>query len=332
MEKQRIGRFELLSEVDRDDLSVAYSARDTHLGRLVQLRLFRPHEENPSLHPSDGGRWRFLEQTRAAGRLVHPSIPMLLMAGEHGSSLYAVYETRPGTPLLERLQVEGPLPLHEAIAIGRQVADALAWAHQHGVFHGSLGPREVVVASTGRVTVLGIHEPAPDDQQSLLRLEEADLKCAARVLWASLVGLSTPLPTEGPDAGIGRGASARLARLVASCLLSGQSPSPGLDRAPRTCSDLRALLMELDGQPASAAPSLLSREKRLDVPRPLVQWTIGVGGALTLGCLLTQTWQLGALGAVAGALALLSGAWRTGLAACAAGVLGATLCLLAGHL
>lgn len=328
MDRDHVDRFEILEERDRDGLSVTYRARDTRLGRPVWLRVLNtPEAAGPE---AEYARARFLEQTRVAALLEHPHIPFLMEAGEEDSVPYAVYEARPGTVLRERLELAGPLHLHEAIAIGRKVTDALCVAHEAGAYHGNLSIGDVLVTPTGGVCVLRLHQPAPDEAAALQRLEATDLRSTAKVLWAMLRGVSAPLPTGIESADNSHGVPYGLVRVVASCVLGDRAPVSGAE-IPRTCHDLRALLGEsalLDPDPAAAA---LIGFGEPPAALPFTRWAIGAAATLSLLCLLTQTWQLGALGVAAAAASLLAGAGIRGLVGGVCGAVAAIVCLLASH-
>lgn len=328
MAEGRIDRFELVKETDRDAVSVTYAAKDARLRRDVSLRLFQPPGDGRDPRRTDLARERFEAQIKAAAGLSHPGVPFLLESGEHRSHPFAVFETPPGLPLSERIEVDGPLPLHEAVALGRRMVDALCAAHEHGIYHGSLYVGDVMVTPTSGVSIVGLHEPAPDKPEGVQRLETADLKSAAKVLWAMLMGLSAPLPsgTESMDAR--RGVPPGLVRIITACLLGDRSPAPGVE-VPASCHDLAALLDDAEHLDADAIPSA---DAGIDEPgseSPLAHWALAVGGVLIVASLLSQTWELGVLGAIASASALMVGERARAAALAGAGLVAAGAILLA---
>jgi serine/threonine protein kinase len=142
-----VGRFELVRELGRGGFGVVYEARDHELGRSVAFKAVRAGER-ASLQEE-----RVLREAEAAARLSHPNIVTLYDAGrcEHGP--YLVLEMLRGETLAARLSEE-PVPLHEALRIASDVANALAHAHREGVVHRDLSPGNVFLCDDGRVKVL----------------------------------------------------------------------------------------------------------------------------------------------------------------------------------
>lgn len=142
------GRFLLMSAVGRGTLATTYRAIDQDSGREVALKLF---DEQPSEHADF--RARLL---RLAGELAsfdHPNIARVLDAGLAAGRLYLVTEWVEGRPLRTLLHPRERLGVEQAIALGAQVADALAAAHQRGLTHGSVHPHNLLVDDQGQVKV-----------------------------------------------------------------------------------------------------------------------------------------------------------------------------------
>src|SRR5262249_29224054 len=96
---------------------------------------------------------RLLREARAAGRLLHPNIVTLFDAGEAEGLLYLAFEYVEGADLASRLDGEQPLALREALRIGRDVAEALDYAHRQGIVHRDIKPSNILVDPAGRVKV-----------------------------------------------------------------------------------------------------------------------------------------------------------------------------------
>ncbi|HEX9081507.1 MAG TPA: serine/threonine-protein kinase, partial [Holophagaceae bacterium] len=89
--------------------------------------------------------------------LDHPKLVRILDPGPDEGTPYLAMEHVKGCSLEERLKRQGALPLAEACAIGRDVAEAMAYAHAHGVVHRDLKPGNILLTEAGaRVTDLGI--------------------------------------------------------------------------------------------------------------------------------------------------------------------------------
>ena len=132
--------FRVERELAGGGMSRVFVAEETKLGRRVVVKVFPP--ELRAVLSAE----RFHRETRLAAALRHPHIVPLLVAGESADGL--VYFTMPyieGESLQQRLEREGRLPLAEVVAIVREVADALAYAHANGVIHRDIKPANVLI-------------------------------------------------------------------------------------------------------------------------------------------------------------------------------------------
>ena len=139
-ERYRTGR-----ELGRGGMARVYLARDTKHGRDVAIKVIRA-ELSASL-----GHGRFLREIEIAARLRHPNIVPLYDSGEVGGSLYFVMPYEDGRSLRERLRDEGALPIADALSVLRDVARALAYAHDRGVVHRDVKPDNVMLSENAAV-------------------------------------------------------------------------------------------------------------------------------------------------------------------------------------
>src|SRR5690349_24627453 len=121
-------------------MATVYLARDLKHGRQVAIKVLRP-EIAAALGPE-----RFLREIEVAARLTHPHIVPLHDSGEAAGFLYYVMPFVEGQSLRARLVREGELPVPEAVRILRDVAEAMAYAHQHGVVHRDIKPENVMLS------------------------------------------------------------------------------------------------------------------------------------------------------------------------------------------
>jgi hypothetical protein len=149
----RVGHYELLEPIGKGGMGVVHRARDSRLGRVVALKLL------PDAASSDPARRaRFLTEARACAALLHPNIATLFEFGEAEQPdgpprLFLAMEYVEGEDLSAVLAA-GPVPMGQALGIGRQLASALVAAHRHGVIHRDLKPGNVRLAPGGEVKVL----------------------------------------------------------------------------------------------------------------------------------------------------------------------------------
>ncbi|HEX8849689.1 MAG TPA: serine/threonine-protein kinase [Gemmatimonadaceae bacterium] len=134
------GRYELERELGHGGMAIVYLARDVKHGRRVAVKVLRPDLA------SSVGADRFLREIDVAARLTHPNILTLHDSGAgEGGLLYYVMPYVEGETLRDRLAREHQLPIEEALAITRQVADALDYAHAHGVVHRDIKPENILL-------------------------------------------------------------------------------------------------------------------------------------------------------------------------------------------
>ena len=121
-------------------MATVYLARDLRHRRPVALKVL--HSDLGALL----GPTRFRREIETAANLRHPHILPLFDSGEADGLLYYTMPYAPGETLRERLaQLGGPLPLAEAWRVLREVADALAHAHRHGVVHRDVKPANILL-------------------------------------------------------------------------------------------------------------------------------------------------------------------------------------------
>jgi serine/threonine-protein kinase len=133
------GRYRLEGELGAGAMATVFRARDLRHERDVALKVLRS-ELVESL-----GRERFLREIRLAARLNHPHILPLHDSGDAGGFLYYVMPLMDGHSLRDRLERECPLPVDLSLRIGREVADALDYAHRHGVVHRDIKPENILL-------------------------------------------------------------------------------------------------------------------------------------------------------------------------------------------
>ncbi|MEN9353477.1 MAG: Serine/threonine-protein kinase PknB [Fibrobacterota bacterium] len=135
----RLGRYEILGEIGSGGMAVVYRARDMELDRIVALKVL-PHTVNRD----DRFVSRFLSEARTIARLSHPNIVQVHDIGQDNGAWYISMEMITGINLAEYLQQEKP-DLQRSVKIAQQVAEAIAYTHQHGVMHRDLKPSNVLM-------------------------------------------------------------------------------------------------------------------------------------------------------------------------------------------
>ncbi len=164
-------RYRIDRELGRGGMATVYLAEDLKHHRRVAIKVLHP---DFSLGPE-----RFLQEIELTAGLQHPHIVPLFDSGSADGVMYFVMPYVEGESLRARLDREQPLPLDETLRIATEVADALDYAHRHGVIHRDIKPENLL-----------LHEGVPmvADFGISLALEQA----AGQRLTATGVSLGTP--------------------------------------------------------------------------------------------------------------------------------------------
>jgi serine/threonine protein kinase len=125
-----------------------YRARDSKLGREVALKVLPAEFSNDAEHLA-----RFQREAQVLASLNHPNIAIIHGLEDADGTPALVLELVEGPTLAERI-AEGPIPLAEAVAIARQIGDALEAAHEQNIIHRDLKPSNIKITPSGAVKVL----------------------------------------------------------------------------------------------------------------------------------------------------------------------------------
>jgi serine/threonine-protein kinase len=132
-------RYAIERELGAGGMATVYLAHDVRHDRKVALKVLRPE-----LSAILGGE-RFLAEIKTTANLQHPHILSLFDSGEADGLVFYVMPYVEGESLRDRLTREKQLPVEDALRIAREVADALEYAHQHGVVHRDIKPENILL-------------------------------------------------------------------------------------------------------------------------------------------------------------------------------------------
>ncbi|HEU5170650.1 MAG TPA: serine/threonine-protein kinase, partial [Gemmatimonadales bacterium] len=133
-------RYAVSKEIGRGGMAAVYIAEDLRHGRQVAIKVMRPE-----LAASIGAD-RFLREIRVAAQLQHPHILPLYDSGESDGLLFYVMPFVEGESLRDKLTREQQLEIGEAVRLAAEAADALGYAHSHGVVHRDIKPENIMLS------------------------------------------------------------------------------------------------------------------------------------------------------------------------------------------
>ena len=134
------GTYRIERKLGAGGMATVYLGRDLRHDRDVAIKVLLP-DVAAALSPE-----RFLQEIHIAAQLQHPLILPLFDSGEADGLYYYVMPCVVGESLRQRLQREKRIPLEEAVQIGREVAEALEYAHGKGVIHRDIKPENIMLS------------------------------------------------------------------------------------------------------------------------------------------------------------------------------------------
>ncbi len=144
----KIGRYEILDEIGQGAMGTVYRARDPLIERTVAIKTVPIAQLQQDSADAES---RFLREAQSAGRLSHPNIVTIYDVGEADKLAYIAMEYLAGSTLRDLMDM-GPMPLDLALDTTLQMAEGLAFAHEHGVIHRDIKPANVIVTGQrGRI-------------------------------------------------------------------------------------------------------------------------------------------------------------------------------------
>jgi WD40 repeat protein len=162
---QKLGRFELLDTVGHGAFGTVYKARDPELDRTVAIKV--PRAGNlAGAEDLD----RFLREARSVAQLRHPSIVTVHEVGQQNGVPYLVSDFVQGVTLADLLSARRPA-FREAAELVAAVADALQYAHEHGVIHRDVKPSNILLGEDGRPCVMDFGLAKRDAGEITMTLE-----------------------------------------------------------------------------------------------------------------------------------------------------------------
>ena len=263
VERVLSANYELDREIGRGGMGIVYKAKDRRLKRPVAVKLLPPE-----LAFRSEIRSRFLKEAETAAQLSHPNIVPIYSVDERDGLVYFVMAFVDGENLAARLHSQGRLDATESRRILKEVAEALAYAHERGVVHRDIKPdnillcadddgrvmvtdfgiaRAVSEGSDSRLTATGMAIGTPAYMSPEQSMGERDIDGRSDLYALGVVGyqmLAGELPFNAPST------PALLVKQIS------ERPTPIDVHRPDAPPDLaRAVMMLLEKDPANRFPS-----------------------------------------------------------------------------
>jgi len=146
---EKLGRYLIDGHIGEGAMADVFRAHDPQIGRTVAMKVLKAeYRRDPAIGE------RFLREARAAGALSHPNIATIFDVGEADGVPYIAMELIEGRPLDLVLQSDGRMPFERVLALGVQLSEALAYAHERGVVHRDIKPSNILLSGDGRFAKL----------------------------------------------------------------------------------------------------------------------------------------------------------------------------------
>jgi eukaryotic-like serine/threonine-protein kinase len=204
----QVGRYKLVEQIGSSEISSMFKAYDTRLERDVAMKLVVRSKEYSNEFAD-----YFLKESRALAQLSHPNIVKILDSGQDQGYLYLVMEYISGESLAKKMG--GPMDWRDAANLLLPVADALEYAHKHGIVHRDLRPSNILVNEDG--------QPMLSDFAIARIIEEEE----TRDVTGTTVGLGSPFymsPEQGKGLAVDYRADIYAIGVIFFEMVTGQKP------------------------------------------------------------------------------------------------------------
>ncbi len=159
---KRLGKFRLLRTLGEGTAGVVFQAEDTHLRRIIALKVLRRPGGTPD---RDARVEQFLREARAAARLEHPNVARIHEIDHHDGWWYIATEFLEGGSVRGLVRAAGPLPPERACPVLADAAAALHAAHAQGMIHRDVKPANLMLTRACRAKLVDFGLVRLDDPQ-----------------------------------------------------------------------------------------------------------------------------------------------------------------------
>ena len=149
---ERLGKYQITGVLGEGAMGVVYRGFDPDIRRVVALKTIRKLQGEGAQAAAQSAA-RFRHEAQAAGRLLHPGIVGVYDFGDDGQVAYIAMEFVEGHTLSQYLAQKVRFSEADVASLATQLLEALAHAHEHGVWHRDVKPSNVIMTKTGRIKI-----------------------------------------------------------------------------------------------------------------------------------------------------------------------------------
>jgi eukaryotic-like serine/threonine-protein kinase len=151
MTLERLGKYQITEVLGKGAMGIVYKAFDPNIRRTVAIKTIR--KELIDDDRSHTMLARFKNEAQAAGRLSHPGIVAVFEYGEEGDLAYIAMEYVQGNSLREYFNRNTRFEDRDVVSITAQLLEALAYAHEQGVYHRDIKPANLIIMTSGKLKI-----------------------------------------------------------------------------------------------------------------------------------------------------------------------------------
>lgn len=151
MPTEKLGRYEIISELGKGAMGVVYKAIDPLIERTVAIKTIKLDLSKQEL---DNFEERFYREAKSAGRLNHQNIVTIYDIGKSDNIAYMAMELMEGQLLRDILDSHTALSISKIVDIVAQIADGLAYAHENGIVHRDIKPANIMLVRDGVAKIM----------------------------------------------------------------------------------------------------------------------------------------------------------------------------------
>ncbi len=210
-----IDNYKILEVLGKGGMGVVLKAMDTTLDRVVALKMM-----DPALSRDESFLKRFRSEAKALAKLENPNIVNIFALRETEAGLLIVMEYVNAETLADKIQQSGPIQWQKALPLFKQLLNGIGHAHQTGVIHRDIKPRNVLLTDEGIVKIMDfglaklqqasdvtvtqamggtLHYMSPEQVKGLANVDQrSDLYSLGMTFYEILVG-RTPFEKGGSD-------------------------------------------------------------------------------------------------------------------------------------